>query len=193
MSLLPKALGRRGPRAVIIAVTGTSLFLSFVISALWLASVPGTGKFEPAVGALGLLAGITGIVAERRAATIERRDQALSSVRAELLRNKQRLDSPPPAARRQIYLRLFTSAVDDTLSSAVLPVGDIELRQALDAWHDIAHDFNQRLTLAELISFLGQDDRFALDVHHALYGVGGEIESVQQELDKVLALLPADA
>ena len=67
---------RVSPRLVIVAATAGSLVLAFTISAFWFGTTSGTSRFEPA-GHLGLLAGITGVVAERRAAARERREQAL--------------------------------------------------------------------------------------------------------------------
>ena len=113
---------------MIVAATAGSLVLAFTISAFWFGTTSGTSRFEPAVETLGLLAGITGVVAERRAAARERREQALRAVREELEANKEILNAPPFAIaaerihRRHVYPRLHSSAVDAALSSAVLSV-----------------------------------------------------------------------
>jgi hypothetical protein len=182
------------PRSLIIAITAASLFLSFAISAVWFLLVPGTARFEPAVGALGLLAGITGVVAERRAASLERRELALTSVRSELQRNRQVLSHFVSAGvavpRREIYPRLYTSAVDDTLSSMALLKRDEPLALALHAWRDSARTFNQRLTIAELLAFVNGSDEVLRELHQTLHAERGPVGEVRAELDKVLRQLP---
>ena len=72
------------PRRIIVVVTATSLLAAFVINAIWFVTSTGTGRLEPVVGVLGILAGITGLFAERWAAARAGRDGALDAITVEL-------------------------------------------------------------------------------------------------------------
>jgi hypothetical protein len=68
------------PRGIIVVVTAASLAAAFVVIAVWFIVSTGSARLEPIVGVLGILAGITGLVAERWAASREARDAALRAV-----------------------------------------------------------------------------------------------------------------
>lgn len=81
------------PRRIIVFVTAASLLAAFVINTIWFVRSSGTGRLEPVVGVLGILAGITGLFAERWAAAQESRDAALDAITAELEANDDLLTS----------------------------------------------------------------------------------------------------
>lgn len=191
--------GRRRPtvRGVIVAVTAVSLVLSFGLSAVWFSVVSGDSRYEPAVQSLGLLAGIAGVIAERRAAGMERRAQALSAVRAELAENRDVLDRVATvrdeAPRREVYPRLHSSAVDGTLASAVLGARDELLARRLREWRDAAATFNQQLTIAELLAFMQGSEPLLAELHQTLHAPDGPLPRLRGRLDTALQLLPARA
>ena len=70
-----------------------------MINTIWFATSVGPDRLEPVVGVLGILAGITGLVAERWAAAQEARDAALDTIGTELEANDDLLSSSPLSAR----------------------------------------------------------------------------------------------
>jgi hypothetical protein len=70
--------------SVIAGVTFASVACSAVVSLAWFSSVSGSAGSSPTVQTLGLLAGITGVLAQRRASARERRHLTLASLNAEL-------------------------------------------------------------------------------------------------------------
>ena len=184
------------PRILVVIATVGSLTLAFVVSAIWFGAVDGTSRFEPAVESLGLLAGITGIVVERRAASRERRHEALRAIREELEANQAILDSPPfvkvtaPSLRRQVYRRLYLSAVETALSSGALsPRRDGHLSGLLHAWRDEVGMFNHQLLLAEILAFTAESDETLRDLHEGLHGVDGPLRTIRAKLDDLLSCL----
>ena len=74
-------------RRIIVVITAVSLAAAFVINAIWFVRSAGSDRLEPVVGVLGILAGITGLVAERWAAAREARDAAIHAIGDELRAN----------------------------------------------------------------------------------------------------------
>ena len=68
------------PRRIIVVVTAASLAAAFVVNAVWFATSSGSARLEPIVGVLGILAGITGLVAERWAAAREASSRLNASI-----------------------------------------------------------------------------------------------------------------
>jgi hypothetical protein len=181
-------------------VTAGSLAVAFVVSAVWWSRSSGTSSFEPTVQVLGLLGGITGIVAERWAAGRERRAEALQAIAEELRDNQKVLASPPFAvgaaqpARRQVYPRMSLSAVNAALSSAVLsPRRDEGLSSMLHDWRNEAEIFNHQLSLAEILAFTNGSDEVLRDLHQGLHSADGPLERMQEHLAGLLATLPLTA
>lgn len=188
------------PRTWIMAVTAGSLAVAFVVSAVWWSRSTGTSRFEPAVQVLGLLGGITGIVAERWAAGRERRAEALQAIGEELHDNRKILTSPPFAvgtaqpARRQVYPRMNLSAVNAALSSAVLsPRRDESLAGLLHDWRNEAEIFNHQLSLAEILAFTNGSDDVLRDLYQGLHSADGPLERMQEHLAGLLASPPIAA
>ncbi|WNM40923.1 hypothetical protein RMN56_06115 [Micromonospora halotolerans] len=188
------------PRTWIMLVTAGSLAVAFVVSAVWWSRSSGTSSFEPTVQVLGLLGGITGIVAERWAAGRERRAEALQAIGDELHDNRKILASPPFAgdaaqpARRQVYPRMSLSAVNAALSSAVLsPRRDEGLSSMLHDWRNEAEIFNHQLSLAEILAFTNGSDDVLRDLYQGLHSADGPLERMQEHLTGLLATLPRTA
>ncbi|MEW2328216.1 hypothetical protein AB0880_10440 [Micromonospora chersina] len=188
------------PRTWIMLVTAGSLTVAFVVSAVWWTRSSGVASFEPTVQVLGLLGGITGIVAERWAAGRERRAEALQAIGEELRDNGRILASPPFAvdttqpARRQVYPRLSLSAVNAALSSAVLsPRRDEALVGMLHDWRNEAEIFNHQLSLAEILAFTNGSDEVLRDLHQGLHSAHGPLERMQEHLAALLATPALDA
>lgn len=186
------------PRRIIVVATAASLLLSFSLSALWFFIATGMGRFEPAVESLGLLAGIAGLVAERRAAALEQRDQALLAVRNELETNRQILENlsvnSSSAPRREIYQRLHSSAVDAALSSVVLlPRRDDTLSEQLHEWRNTVTSFNNRLSIAEVLAFTAGSYEVLRELHELIHGNGEAVLRTRNQLTSLLGSQPFSA
>jgi hypothetical protein len=147
-------------RLVITALTFAALAVAAVLGVAWFFASPADQRWEPAVNTLALLAGITGIFAERWAAERERRLQAVESIRAELAHDVEVLDDdafsrdPDGYRRRRVYPRLVVSAVDSAFASGALSRRrDGELVRLLHAWRDTVNTVNRRLDLTESLTF----------------------------------------
>lgn len=151
---------KRSWSSLMVAVAYASAAGSIVISLAWLAKSPAVAWFEPALQALGLLACLSGVVVERRAAGRERRGSALAALAGELAKCASVLDdarfAPRESAspRPQVYPRLPVSATNSILiSGALADRRYAALLPRLHNWHDVATGFNRRLDLTELRLF----------------------------------------
>lgn len=176
-------------RSSFIAVsTFGSIGVAASMSVVWFCTASGADRFEPAVQALGLLAGITGVLAERRSAARERRDLTILAVLDELRRVQDILADSQFAAgtkppRRRVYLRLPVSATDAALTSGALArQSDNELLRLLHKWRDEVNGFNRRLELTELLVFTSGDPAEAGEFERALRRGGGYLSRVQRHV-----------
>ncbi|MCC3767537.1 hypothetical protein [Streptomyces sp. UNOC14_S4] len=180
------------------ATTIACLLTALGICVWWLYVAQGQGShFEPATSGLALVAAITGVYAERRAAARERRAQTLHALADELARNTELLDGEgfapmdPAAPKARVYPRLLQSATDAALvSGAFSEPGHDELVALLHRWRDAVHDFNRRLDLTELRSYVGAvpaEELLAIDA--AMHREGGQLEGVRRVRSRVAALL----
>ncbi len=185
------------PRRVIVAVTAASLAAAFVINAIWFATTAGPGRLEPIVGVLGILAGITGLVADRWVAAREAREAALHAIGQELRANRKLLssfaDDPSRPVRRQIYPRLQLSAVDAAFAEGSLSsVHDAALLGDLHAWRNQVTRFNSQLALAEILAFTVESESVLRDLRDGLHGENGPLARLDGAIDGLLLRLPAD-
>ncbi|MEV0267000.1 hypothetical protein AB0I49_37460 [Streptomyces sp. NPDC050617] len=189
---------RRLSRPFFAAATFACLLLALVLSVWWLVTARGAGgAFEPATTGLALVAAITGVYAERRAAARERRAQALYALADELVKNTElltgegfaRLDPHAPKAR--VYPRLVQSATDAALvSGAFSAPGHVPLIALLHRWRDAVHDFNRRLDLAELRTYVSQiPDEELLAIDNSMHRSGGQLDGVRELRTAVESLL----
>ena len=187
------------PRRIIVVVTAISLAAAFVINAIWFATSVGTDRLEPVVGVLGILAGITGLVAERWAARQETRDAALDAIGAELEANDDLLSSsaafsqePDKPLRRTIYPRLHLSAVDAAFAAGSLSTTrDAGLIAALHAWRNQVVRFNSQLALAEMMAFTVESESVLRDLRDGMHGDGGPLTRLRTSIDDLLRTLDA--
>jgi hypothetical protein len=186
------------PRRIIVVVTAASLLAAFVINAIWFASTTGTGRLEPIVGVLGILAGITGLFAERWAAAQEARAAALDAIRTELQANGELLtsaafgDAPDQPLRRTVYPRLHLSAVDAAFAGGALSTTrDAELITALHGWRNQVVRFNSQLALAEMLAFTVESESVLRDLRDGLHGDDGPLTRMRASIEGLLGRLAA--
>ena len=178
----------RGSSLIVVATFG-SVAISEAISISWFVAASGTSRFEPAIQALGLLGGLAGLLAERRAAARERRYLTLTALVDELRRDASILNGPyfslsNETPRPRVYPRLPVSATDAALTSGALANrSDEALLRRLHNWRDEVNGFNRRLELTEIRIFtsglpaeiaeferaLHSDDSYLSDIHCQLY------------------------
>lgn len=170
------------PRRIIVAVTVLSLTAAMVVNAVWFVRSTGSGRFEPVVGVLGILAGITGLVAERWAAAREARDAAVAAISAELHDNQRTLadpafGGPDQPLHRRVFPRLHMSAVDAAFASSALSSSrDAALIEGLHAWRNEVVRFNAQLSMAEVLVFTGESDAAILrDIRDGLHDPSGPL------------------
>jgi hypothetical protein len=184
------------PRRIIVAVTAVSLAAAFVINAIWFATSVGQDRLEPVVGVLGILAGITGLVAERWAARQEAREAALDAIRAELEANDDLLASaafstePDQPLRRTVYPRLHLSAVDAAFAAGSLSTTrDASLIDSLHAWRNQVVRFNSQLALAEMLAFTMESESVLRDLRDGMHGEKGPLTRLHTSINDLLSQL----
>ena len=184
------------PRRIIVVVTATSLLAAFVINTIWFVTSTGTGRLEPVVGVLGILAGITGLFAERWAAAQESRDAALDAITAELEANDELLtspafgDEPGRPLRRTVYPRLHLSAVDAAFAGGSLSTTrDAELIAALHGWRNQVVRFNSQLALAEMMAFTIESESVLRDLRDGLHGADAPLTTMRASIEQLLGQL----
>ncbi|PSL53614.1 hypothetical protein B0I31_10861 [Saccharothrix carnea] len=181
-------------RIAITALTFGALAVAMALGLSWFVVSPPGERWEPAVNSLALLAGITGIFAERWATQREQRKQALDSIRLEMARNRETLDgeafSASSSRGRRVYPRLVQSAVDSALSSGALsPHRDAELIDLLHRWRTAVASVNRRLELTEMLVFTSPSDEKAEQFHAALHSASSFFQGVRTLLDEAQATL----
>lgn len=183
-------------RSSIIAVaTFGCVTLSAVISLVWLITAHGAARFEPAVSGLGLLGGLAGILAERRAAAQERRHLALLTLMDELRRDAEILADPQFSASRttptpRVYPRLPVSATDATLiSGSLAEQADADLLSRLHKWRDEVNGFNRRLEITENIIFTAETRVEVADFERMLYRSDSYLNQVRLHLHELLGYM----
>lgn len=187
-------------RLAITVLTFGALAVALVLGIAWLFTSPGDQRWEPAVNTLALLAGITGIFAERWAAERERRLQAVESIRSELAHDSEVLDddafSQEPSAfrRRRVYPRLVVSAVDSAFASGALsPRRDGELIAKLHAWRATVNTVNRRLDLTESLTFATSSADEVEAFNRALHRADGYLNGARALLTDLQAYLDTKA
>ena len=177
--------------SIIAGVTFCSVASAAVISIIWLIKTSGVSMFEPAVQIFGLLGGLTGVLAERRASARERRHLALVTLIDELQRDAFILADPQYAPsketpRPRVYPRLPVSATDAALSlGALAERSDDELLRRLHNWRDEVNGFNRRLELTEFLSFTSGNPAEVVDFERALHRGDGYLSHIRCDLLKL--------
>jgi hypothetical protein len=174
--------------SLIALATFSSVAISATISIIWFVTTSGASRFEPAVQALGLLAGLTGVLAERRAAARERRHLALVALGDELRRGVSILDDPSFAPSKgipkpRVYPRLPTSATDAALiSGALAEQSDDDLLRLLHNWRGEVNGFNRRLELTEIRLFTSGIPTEIAEFERALHRNNGYLDQIRRDL-----------
>ncbi|MET9648427.1 hypothetical protein ACFZB6_32860 [Streptomyces syringium] len=188
----------RFSRQFFAAATISCLLIALGTCVWWVTVAEGSdSRFEPVASGLALVAAITGVYAERRAAARERRAQALYALTDELVKNSELLagesflPQDPLAPKARVYPRLVQSATDATLvSGAFSEPGHDALIALLHRWRDAVHDFNRRLDLAELRTYVSQvpaEELLAID--EAMRRPGGQLDGLCRLRDELERLL----
>lgn len=174
--------------SLIAVVTFSCMIFSGIISIVWLISADGASRFEPAVSGLGLLGGLAGILAERRATARERRQLALRTLVEELRRGTDILADPRFSANGakptpRVYPRLPVSATDAALiSGALVENFDAGLLGRLHNWRDEVHGFNRRLELTENRIFTAGVSTEIAEFERTLHRSDGYLDQVRRHL-----------
>jgi hypothetical protein len=188
-------------RRVISWISVVSLVWALGMSILWWYR-GSWNRMEAAASTFTLIAAVVGIPAERWAASRERRNRSLHSLREELAKNRQLINDPRfttssgAAATRKVYPRLLLSAVDTSLISGAFEVrGDSDLLDLLYRWRDAVQELNRRLDLTEIHLFsvpkISSDEVRTFE--EALHGEDGYFRHVVDLLDELgerLAAVP---
>lgn len=154
----------------------------------------GGARLESASQMLTVIAALTGIAAERFAAQRQRRQQAMATLTGELLTNRVILNEMlstlggANAARRRVYPRLVVSAAESAIASGAL-AGDPALLARLHEWHNAVADFNRRLDLTEMLTFLQGDPGAVHSFERALSQDGGRGQRISRLLEDFLGFL----
>jgi len=179
-------------RLGITIATFGALAIALLVGLAWFVESPASQRWEPAVNTLALLAGLTGIFAERWAAERERRNQAVASIGTELRHNRELLDDdafqPSELNRRRVYPRLMVSAVDSAFASGALsPRRDTELIDKLHRWRATVNAVNRRLDLTESLTFTTTSAAEIEQFNRALHRDDGYLHGVRELLDELSA------
>jgi hypothetical protein len=178
--------------SVIAVATFGSMALSGAIGVVWFTTAHGVSRFEPAVAVLGLLAGLVGVLAERRAYARERRQLTLVTLADELRRAGSVLDDPRfgpdrESSRPRVYPRLPVSATDAALVSGTLAErDDAELLRRLHNWRDEVNGFNRRLELTENRIFIAYVPVEVTEFERALHSRDGYLTQVRGHLTTLM-------
>ena len=142
-------------------LTFSILFLGLLLSAIWLFKSDGDSRFEPALTVLGLFATITGIFAERLASERERKIELLLALYGECIKNLEVLKdnrfklNPDRLNGPIVFPRLIASVSEAAIISGIFEEKSYrDVFSYLHAWRDISSEFNHRLDITELITFI---------------------------------------
>lgn len=181
-------------RLAITVATFAALAVALLLGVAWFVESPAGQRWEPAVNSLALLAGLTGIFAERWAAERERRNQAVESIRTELEHNRRLLadeafsQDPAQLSRRRVYPRLMISAVDSAFASGALsPRRDVDLIETLHRWRATVNAVNRRLDLTESLTFGSTSTDEVEQFNRALHRDDGYLHGVRELLTELSA------
>ncbi|MEL6459357.1 MAG: hypothetical protein AAFX46_09450 [Cyanobacteria bacterium J06636_27] len=143
-------------------VTFCSLVSGLILAIIWFITDPKQDyRFEPALTAIGLLATLTGIFAERWASVKEERRVILLALYREFQSNKVILSDTrfhlniDTIEHPVVYPRLIMSVTEAAIASGVFAEQKYrDLFWLLHQWRDIVNEFNRRLDITELRTFV---------------------------------------
>jgi hypothetical protein len=183
--MLLRRLATNAMYASLIAATGISL--------AWVL-ITDDEVLESSAQLLALTAALTGIVAERLAAERQRRQLALIALTDELRKNEDVIGdlrlTLGQTMRRRVYPRLLISAADAVIASGVLTGGgNQELISMLHQWRNEVTDFNRRLDLTEMLTFLQGTPEVIRGFERALGRDDGRLHRVDRLRQDLIELL----
>lgn len=159
-------------KRLVTLITFVSLLLGFILATVWWAK---ERNFEPLLTALGLLATITGIFAERWASAYEKKIEFMRALLNECRANKAILSDNrfKPNSRKSgrpiVFPRLIISGTETALASGVFAERkDRELFSLLYNWLRTANEFNRRLDITELRVFTNLSPQEMISLYEAL-------------------------
>jgi hypothetical protein len=143
-------------------ITFCSLVSGLILAITWLIiDSQKNNIFEPALTAIGLLATLTGIFAERWASVKEERRVLLLALYREFQGNKAILSDSrfhlniDTIEHPVVYPRLLMSVTETAITSGVFAERKYrDLFWLLHQWRDIVNEFNRRLDITELRTFV---------------------------------------
>jgi hypothetical protein len=182
--------------SLVAGTTFSSVTASAVISITWFVTATGPARFEPAVETLGLVAGLTGVLVERRTAARERRQLTIAALADELHKCVSVLNDPrfaprsTVALRPRVYPQLPVSATEAALiSGALAERRDADLLRRLHAWRDDVKGFNRRLELTELRLFTTGLHEEIAEFERALHRDDGYLNELRRQVRDLLDYL----
>jgi hypothetical protein len=147
----------------IVRITLFLLAIAFIIAVAWFVSSP---DYEPALTSLAFLTTITGLFIDRWLAAREKRRELLYALAHELYMNLQILNDPKFKSQDElckspiVYPRLFSSVLSTAISSgAFTETRDRHLFRLMHQWQERVSEFNRRLDITELRTFLHPNEK----------------------------------
>jgi hypothetical protein len=142
----------------IVRLTFILLVVAWLLAVAWCISSP---DFEPALTSVALVATITGLFIDRWLTVKERRQELLFSLDHELCLNYHVLSDSlfqadvEPRNVPNVYPRLYTAILETIIASgAFVEHRDRRLFQLMHLWRQRASEFNHRLDITELRTFM---------------------------------------
>ncbi len=153
-------------------VTFVPLISGLVLAIFWWAKNP---DFESGLSALGLFASITGIFAERWASANEKRTELLVALVYEFRANAVILSDSRFGANSHdsgqpvVFPRLVVSVTETAIASGAFTERSYrELFLLLHQWRDTVNEFNRRLDITELRTFMNPSPQEIRSFYRAL-------------------------
>lgn len=157
-------------------ITFSALVSGLVLAFIWFIADPNPDyRFEPALTAIGLLATLTGIFAERWASVKEERRVLLLALYREFQNNKIILSDSrfhldiDSIEHPVVYPRLIMSVTETAIASGVFSESKYrDFFWLLHQWRDIVNEFNRRLDITELRTFVDPSPEEIREFYRAL-------------------------
>ncbi len=161
---------------IVSSITFCSLVSGLILAITWLIiDSQKNNIFEPALTAIGLLATLTGIFAERWASVKEERRVLLLALYREFQDNKAILSDSrfhlniDTIEHPLVYPRLLMSVTETAITSGVFAEDKYQdMFRLLHQWRDIVNEFNRRLDITELRTFVDPSPPEIRDFYQAL-------------------------
>ncbi|MGD1909505.1 MAG: hypothetical protein ACFB2X_01155 [Rivularia sp. (in: cyanobacteria)] len=158
---------------IVSSVTFCSLAFGLILAIIWCVKTP--YEFEPALTAIGLLATLTGIFAERWASIKEQQRVLLLTLYREFQDNAAILSNPQfhqnidNIEHPVVYPRLIMSVTETAIASGIFTESKYrDLFWLLHQWRNIVNKFNRKLDITELRTFVDPSPQESREFYQAL-------------------------